>query len=191
MNTAVTTERQLTDHQIIVACLGGNQEAFAEIIRRYEGQVAATVIGMLGHCAEADDIGQETFIRLYKNLKKYRGQATLGTYLTRIAINLTLNELRRRQRGQRFEPLDDACIRYAAAPVEAAESSQARREIVQWAINRLEPKFRAALVLRLIDGYSSAETAEILRLPLGTVLSRLSRARQQLLKLLKPYKDAL
>jgi len=64
--------------------------------------VAATVIGMLGHCPEAEDIGQETFIRFYKSLDKFRGDASVGTYLTRIAINLSLNEIKRRRRQRKF-----------------------------------------------------------------------------------------
>ena len=69
-----------------------------EIIKKYEGQVAATVIGMLGHVPEVEDVGQETFIRFYRSLPTFRGDASAGTYLTRIAINLCLNELKKRKR---------------------------------------------------------------------------------------------
>ena len=68
----------------------GDNNAFKEIVKKYENQVAATVIGMLGYCTEAEDIGQETFIRFYKALHKFRGESSIGTYLTRIAINLSL-----------------------------------------------------------------------------------------------------
>ena len=67
-------------------------------MRRYESKVAATVVGMLGAGNEADDVGQETFIRFYNALKNFREEASVGTYITRIAINLSLNELRRRKR---------------------------------------------------------------------------------------------
>ncbi|MFH1214789.1 MAG: RNA polymerase sigma factor, partial [Candidatus Neomarinimicrobiota bacterium] len=83
----------LTDQEIIDASISGNENAFAEIVRRYESRVAATVIGMLGHCPEADDVGQETFIRFFKSMRKFRGESAVGTYLIRIAMNLSLNEL--------------------------------------------------------------------------------------------------
>jgi RNA polymerase sigma-70 factor (ECF subfamily) len=78
----------LTDEQLIQASKQGDEQAFKELIRRHESRVASTVIGMLGNCPEAEDVGQETFIQFYKNLKHFRGDASIGTYLTRIAINL-------------------------------------------------------------------------------------------------------
>ena len=60
------------------------------------------MIGMLGHCTEAEDIGQETFIRFYKSLNRFRGESSISTYLTRIAINLSLNEIKRRQRHRKY-----------------------------------------------------------------------------------------
>jgi len=85
----------LTDAELIDASRAGDNNSFKEIVKRYESRVAATVIGMLGNCPEADDVGQETFIRFYQGLDKFRGEASVGTYLTRIAINLSLNELKR------------------------------------------------------------------------------------------------
>lgn len=92
----------LSDEKLIEAILAGNDNAFKEIVRRYEARVAATVFGMLGKCAEAEDVGQETFIRFYNSLKNFRGDSAVGTYLTRIAINLSLNELKRRKRSSMF-----------------------------------------------------------------------------------------
>jgi len=181
----------LTDQEIIDASISGNENAFAEIVRRYESRVAATVIGMLGHCPEADDVGQETFIRFFKSMRKFRGESAVGTYLIRIAMNLSLNELDRRKRQTRIVALDDPDIAGKIPGTRAVHEDTNTTEIVHWAVDQLEPKFRSAVVLRMLDGYSTEETAQILHLPLGTVLSRLSRAKAQLLKLLAPYKEHL
>ncbi len=162
---------------------------FSEIIVRYQHIVAATVCGLLGDCQEAEDIGQEVFVRFYKSISNFRGEAKLSTYLTRIAINLSLNEIKRRNRREMFSidywidknklETDDAGIL----------STYEKREYVQYAINKLEPKFRSVLVLRIINGYNTNETAEILSLPKGTVLSRLARAQKKMKTILMPLME--
>ena len=148
--------------------------------------MAAIVIGMLGFCTEADDIGQETFIRFYKSLDRFRGDASVGTYLTRIAINLSLNEIKRRQRQRKlFFFKSENNIENIPSYTDSTNQKETRK-IVQQAIQKLEPKFRTVVVLRLIEGYSTQETAQILSLPLGTVLSRLARAQSKLKNILKP-----
>ena len=181
----------MTDEQLISAAKSGDSSAFKELVKRYESRVAATVIGMLGNCPEAEDVGQETFIRFYNGLYKFRGESSLGTYLTRIAINLSLNELKRwkkrsllfffknRENGESIDIVDENST---------AEFS-GEKEMVQKAIQQLEPNFRSVLVLRLIDGYSTDETAKILKIPTGTVLSRLARAQKKLKELLSPYME--
>lgn len=143
------------------------------------------MIGMLGYCPEAEDIGQETFIRFYKSLDKFRGDASLGTYLTRIAINLSLNELKRRQRQWKFfHPKSNYKIE--DIPDTDKTTDQEIKEIFRSSIQKLKPKFRAVIVLRLINGYSTQETAQILKIPVGTVLSRLARAQMKLKEILRP-----
>ena len=163
--------------------------AFGELVRRYEPKVAATVIGMLGQCDEADDIGQETFIRFYHALKRFRGESTIGTYVTRIAINLSLNEIRRRERRRflfkRIDPENEA-----EEPAVASNADHFdEKEIIRRAMDTLGPKFRAVAVLRLVEGYSTEETAKILHIPIGTVLSRLQRAQRKLQSVLQYYKE--
>jgi RNA polymerase sigma-70 factor (ECF subfamily) len=177
----------LTDEELVSAAREGDEDAFKQLVRRFEPIVARTVIGMLGDCEEAEDVGQETFIRFYKALPGFRGESSVKTYLTRIAMNLSLNELKRRKR--KF-------FRFATKPVDdyhdIADQSQERdgdvdRELVWKAIRELDEKFRSVVVLRLIDGYSTQETAGILGIPVGTVLSRLSRGQQRLKALLEPH----
>lgn len=181
------SEENLTDERLITAARQGDNQAFKGLVRRYESRVAATAIGMLGKCPEAEDVGQETFIRFYKSLKRFRGESSVGTYLTRIAINLSLNELRRRKRRSFIffhKPLEEV---YDIANARASNQDVEDRELVQQAIQKLDLKFRSVVVLRLIDGYSTEETAQILNVPVGTVLSRLSRAQKKLKELLTPY----
>ena len=144
------------------------------------------MIGMLGHSAEAEDIGQETFIRFYRALETFRGDSSVGTYLTRIAINLSLNELKRRKRRNLvFAANSEEEMMKAAAPADNPEREAS--EIVHQGLRRLEPKFRSVVVLRLLQGFTTRETADILGLPIGTVLSRLQRAQKKMKDLLSPH----
>lgn len=177
---------KLNDQELITNARNGDSDAFKELIKKYEHQVAATVIGMLGYCTEAEDIGQETFIRFYNSLDKFRGDASVGTYLTRIAINLSLNELKRRKRQRKhfFSRSNDNIEN--VPDTKESNNKKEINELVRLSIQKLEPKFRTVLVLRLIDGYSTQETAQTLNLPVGTVLSRLARAQMKLKEILKP-----
>ena len=173
--------------QLIDLVRSGDDQAFAAIVDRYEEQIARTVMGMLGDTDGAEDVGQETFIRFFRSIRKFRGDSALGTYLTRIAINLSLNELKKRnrfqslfyQKGEDRETLEgpDKGNEYEAADT---------KDLVEMALQKLDPPFRAVVVLRLIDGYSTKETAKILDVPVGTVLSRLARAQKSLKEILTP-----
>lgn len=178
----------MTDQELIKQAREGSNQAFEQIIKKYESQVAATVIGMLGKCDAADDVGQEVFIRFHKSINRFREDSALGTYLTRIAINLSLNELQRRKRRLSFftKPEENGKLEPSNNPDDAITLNE-RQGLVQNAIRKLEPKFRAVIVLRLIEGYSTEETAGILTIPMGTVLSRLSRAQKKLKEKLTPF----
>jgi RNA polymerase sigma-70 factor, ECF subfamily len=171
----------ISDQELIGRASKGDQQAFQAIVVRYERRVAAAVIGMLGYCPEADDVGQEVFIRFYRAMDTFRGDAGLGTYLTRIAINLSLNELKKRKRRQVFQFFSGTEARENEIPDYVDEAGQrAVQEHVQRALQMLEPDFRSVVVLRMIEGFSTRETAEMLDLPQGTVLSRLARAQKKL-----------
>jgi RNA polymerase sigma-70 factor, ECF subfamily len=169
----------LTDEKLIEAVLGGDQASFEVLVGRYEKNVAAVVIGMLGSGPEAEDVGQETFIRFYRSLDRFRGECAVGTYLTRIAINLSLNELKRRKRrfGLFFHASDG---KFDVRDREPDAHFTLEQEAVRTAVQKLRSDLRAVVVLRYIEGYSTRETADLLRVPLGTVLSRQARAKKQL-----------
>jgi RNA polymerase sigma-70 factor (ECF subfamily) len=179
-----------TDQELIGRARDGDERAFRILVERHESAVAATVIGMLGPGDDADDVGQETFIRFYRALGDFRGEASVRTYLRRIAMNLSLNALKRRRRfAFRFLSRDrpgDPLPEPAADPAPGPESTEAQAR-VRAAIDKLGPKHRPVVVLRMIEGCSTRETAEVLGLPEGTILSRLSRAMEQLAAELRPY----
>jgi RNA polymerase sigma-70 factor (ECF subfamily) len=176
------------DLRLVRLAQAGDARAFREIVTTYEGVVAATVIGMLGPGGTADDVGQEVFVRLWRSLHRFRGDAALQTYLTRIAINLSLNELKRRKRFiDRFVSRDRSddqspLVEPGADGAEQADRRETAR-LVHAAIQRLRPEHRAVVVLRMLEGHDTNATAEILQIRPGTVMSRLSRA----MRTLKPF----
>ena len=180
----------MTEQQLIINARGGDHTAFEAIVKKYEAQVATTVIGMLGPCQAADDVGQEVFIRFYKSINNFREGSTLGTYLTRIAINLSLNEIKRRKRRRFFftSGYEDDAKELSYNPDDTILKTEDQR-LVHQALQTLDPNFRSVIVLRLLKGYSTEETAKLLNIPIGTVLSRLSRAQKKLKEALIPYME--
>lgn len=181
------------DERALLDCVrAGDARALREFVARYEPVVASTVIGMLGRGDDADDVGQETFIRFFDAVGSFRGEASVKTYLQRIAMNLSLNALKRQKRSaQRFVSIDDhesgaLDLALASSGEHRAQRAQDAKELVDAALNQLPPKHRAVVVLRMIDGCSTRETADALGVPEGTVLSRLARAMKQLQGLLAP-----
>lgn len=179
---------EIADHELIQLARAGDERAFRELVERHESTVAAVVVGMLGPGDDADDVGQETFIRFYRALGSFRGDASLKTYLRRIAMNLSLNALKRRRRfAFRFLSRDRESLPEPTVVMDAVAEQREARARVRAAIDRLGPRHRPVVVLRMMDGCSTRETAEILGLPEGTVLSRLSRAMKQLETELRPW----
>lgn len=175
------------DEELLERARGGDDRAFGMLVDRYQGIVAATVTGMLGLGDDAEDVGQETFIRFHRSLDRFRGESSIATYLTRIAINLSLTALKRRRRwAERFKA--PARVAERVSDGFDPESDRERRRRTEWvwaAIDALSSQHRAVVVLRMIDGYSTRETAEILSVPHGTVMSRLARAMGRLESQLK------
>jgi RNA polymerase sigma-70 factor, ECF subfamily len=176
----VTDEKEL-----VKAFLEGDERAFGEIVNRYQRMVARTVKGMLGDSVFAEDIGQEVFVNLFYSLREFRGESKLSTYIQKIAVNLTLNEIKRRKRffSMFSHKANNEMHEFEIADHDTEERKEAS-EIVNRALLAMDPKFRIVVTMRMLQGYSTKETAEILDLPVGTVLSRLSRAQEQLRNIL-------
>jgi len=177
-----------SDSELIEKAKHGEDVAFGELVSRYEQQVAGTVKGMLGDNAAAEDVGQETFIRFYRSLEKFRGDSALGTYITRIAINLSLNEIKKQKKIiSLFYSRDDEEKEFDVPEEKNPEDESDTKELVDKALLALKPEFRSVVVLRMLQGYSTKEAASILNVPAGTILSRLARAQKELRKILEPF----
>lgn len=177
----ITAEEQ----DLVKASLNGDKQAFGEIVKRYQRMVARTVKGMLGDTVYAEDIGQEVFVNLFYSLAGFRGEAKLSTYIQKIAVNLTLNEIKRRKKffSMFSQKANNEMHEFDIADHNNEERSEAS-EIVNKALSAMDPKFRTIITMRMLQGFSTKETAEILGLPVGTVLSRLSRAQDQMREIL-------
>ena len=178
-----------SEQALVDRARSGDHDAFRTLVERYQDLVAATVTGMLGSGPEAEDVSQTVFIRFYQALDQYRGDGGVAPYLTRIAVNLSLNALdRRKRKNNRLQSRDgtDALSEPAIDGVRDAQSFD-DQELVQRALQELTDKHRTVVVLRVINGYSTKEAADLLDVPLGTVLSRLHRAQKNLKSLLVPY----
>ena len=166
-----------TDFELIDLAISGNENSFAEIVNRHQSIVASTAMNMLGDMEEAREIGQQVFIRFYKSMDKFKKEAKLSTYLTRITINLTLNHLKRKQNfSSRSHNLEKA---YGVS-VNDQSLDLENKEIINKALLKLDENHRAIVVIRMIQGYDTLQAAEILGIPKGTVLSRLKRAMDKL-----------
>jgi RNA polymerase sigma-70 factor (ECF subfamily) len=161
----------LSDFELVDLARAGKNAAFAEIVSRHKGIVATVAMNMLGDREDASEIGQQVFIQLYRSLNKFRKESKLSTYLTRITMNLCLNFLKRRKKFQsRSLDLTKAETRHAVVPTNFED-----KELINQALQMLDHKYRSVIVVRMIQGYSTLEAAEILNIPKGTVLSRLKR----------------
>ncbi len=182
--------RNLDDRQLLLRAADGDESAFRALVERHEQAVARVVTAMLGTGDDADDVGQMTFVRLFGAKTAFRGDAQLRTYLTRIAINLSCDVLERRRKQSRWHRLSgggaDEEIQLASPdttdPVETSE----RNETVRQAVESLDAKHKAVVVLRILEERSTRDTAELLGVPEGTVMSRLTRALAKLKTALGP-----
>ncbi len=135
----------------------------------------------------AEEVGQETFIRLYKSLSQYNFKSSLGTYVTRIAINLSLNKLDSiKRRRNRFVQQEEH--HKAFESTEASFSAEMEnKELVEIGLQSLSPEARSVVVLRMIEGYSVKETSDMFGIAEGTVMSKLNRAMKKMKETLIKY----
>lgn len=175
--------KHLSDFELVDLITRENhKQAFAELMARHNQLITSTVLNMVEDKEDTKEVIQQVFVRFYKSIANFKKQSAVGTYLTRIAINQSLNLLKRRQkyttRTTSLELAGDVTILATASGFE-------QREIVHLALMRLNAANRAVVTLRMIDGYSTDETAKILNLPKGTVMSRLKRSMDKLKVILK------
>ena len=191
---------QRTDQQLLAqyAASSGAQDVFGILIARYQRQIRTTLFRLTrGDRALVDDLAQETFVKAYENLEKFKGESSFYTWLYRVVMNLCLDHKRRDRSPQNVEweetvassvdPGSADASNTLVRDRESPEGSLARaqlREVVAQAIEQLPEDARQTLVLREIEGLSYAEIATCLDVPKGTVMSRLHHARRRVREIL-------
>lgn len=176
------------DAQLIDETLAGRSVAFGQLVTRYQDRLFNTVVHVVGCHEEARDVVQEAFVQAFMKLDTFQRSAAFYTWLYRIALNMAISRQRRRKPmasvDQAREVTGSEPVGRDGAPAERIEQ-QERIEQVQQALAAVGEEHRAVLVLREIEGRAYEEIAEILDLPIGTVRSRLHRARAELRQQLK------
>lgn len=182
----------LEDNVLIAQSQQGDMMAFEQLIQKYERKIYTIAYKYMGNHEDANDLAQEAFIKAYQAIGTFRADAAFSTWLGRITANKCLDELRRRKR-QKIVSLDEMVEGEENAfpkelkdpkptPAEETERQETAAHL-QMLINRLQPDYQEVIILREIEGYSYEEIAERQQCSLGTVKSRISRAR----KLLKEW----
>lgn len=190
--------RERTDEELMFLYRDGEQAAFTELVRRYKNKIVSTAYRVVGDYAKAEDVAQETFLRVHRNADRYRSIAKFSTWIYTIALNVSRNELRNTKRKRLVsldafgrDPDSDADTGGYDIPDESALPDQdvERRElrrIFNTAIRKLPERYRTVFILRDVQGLTYEEMAEILHVPKGTVKSRMNRARQKFKELIEP-----
>jgi RNA polymerase sigma-70 factor (ECF subfamily) len=188
----------LTDQTLVEKINTGDYQAFESLVNRYESKVYRLSIRMLRNQEDAEDALQETFLQVYRGLKSFEGRSTFSTWLFRLATNVCLMKIRHRAtEPAKFLPIEDYLPRHEAGehpqmidwsdrPEEALLSKESREKMLG-ALEKLPPDYRAAFILRDMEGFSNAETGEALGISVAAVKSRLHRARLTLRGLLSSY----
>ena len=176
----------LSDEQIVERALNGDPEAFGEIVRRWERRIYALCYGILGREEEARDASQETFMSAFRNLRGFRGEAKVSSWLHRIAVNQCITK-QRRAKVRSEKSLEDEnekdesafCAPTFQSPSRAAEHKQ-KTDAVRRAVNALPMELKQVIVMKEFEEMTFQEIADTLDLPLSTVKSRLYTALKQL-----------
>lgn len=193
--TAAPPVLSLSDEDLMARVARDDERAFAELVRRFQARVTNLIGRVLNDRGCADDLAQETFVRVFVHRRNYRQGSKFSTWLFTIAANLAKNEIRRRVRRRNWFSLDalqevlSDGIAQLADPTEGRESLLEReqlQEMIGRSIATIPEKYRVALVLRDIEGLAYEEIAEVLGVPGGTVRSRINRARGMLKRKLQP-----
>lgn len=186
----------LSDEDLMARAALDDTRAFTELVRRYQTRVVHLVSRLLNDREVSEDIAQEVFVRVHLHRRNYRTGSKFSTWLFTIAANLAKNEMRRRKRRRNWSSLDEMQDTLKDASLQFADKKSNRQEdlereqlsgVVGEAIATLPDRYRIALVLRDIEGLAYEEIGLALKIPGGTVRSRINRARLMLKRKLEPW----
>jgi RNA polymerase sigma-70 factor, ECF subfamily len=174
------------DLKLIGDCLNGNSAAFGELVSRHQDRLYNTVLRLLDHPEDARDVVQEAFLHAYQSLHSFKGDARFFTWLYRIAVNTAISYKRKRRLVLRLQPngdgngvLDPLDPNEANRPGHAMEMAEQEKRVHE-ALAQLSPEHRLVLVLKDMEGMKYEEMAGVLQVPIGTIRSRLHRARLEI-----------
>jgi RNA polymerase sigma-70 factor (ECF subfamily) len=171
------------DRELIAECLKGRTAAFGELVTRYQDRLYNTVHWLVDHGQDPRDVVQEAFLSAYQSLRTFKGDAHFFTWLYRIAVNAAITQRRKHRPVLRLrageglpEPSDSS---EANRPEHALEMAE-EEERIHEALSRLSPEHRVVLIMKDMEGRKYQDMAEVLQVPIGTVRSRLHRARLEM-----------
>jgi len=197
MQTETTLAQvDVSELDLVKQCQAGQTEAFDELVTRYRTRVFAMIYNMVHNEQDAWDLAQESFIKAWKSIKRFRGQSSFYTWIYRIVMNVTIDWLRKKQvkgAGAEFDdtiqlkeidPASRTVPKADPLPQERMERAEIRAKIDK-AIAQLSPEHRAVILMKEIEEMQYHEIAETLGCSIGTVMSRLFYARKKLQNLLR------
>ena len=188
------------DADVVALAQRGREDAFRELVRRYERPVFSLIFRMVRDSATAEDLAQEAFIKILNHIDKYRPEFKLSSWLFKIANNVAIDHLRRRQvdtvsmsgspHASTASEIEATSFEIASTAESALDEIEARElgSAIERAIGALRPEYRSCILLRHVEGRSYEEIAATLDLPLGTVKTYIHRARIELRELLEHVK---
>jgi len=190
----------LGDREVVELAKAGKEDAYRELLRRYERPVFSLIYRMVRQHALAEDLAQETFIKVLNALETYRPEYKFSSWIFKIANNAAIDQLRRRELdtlsldgapdARTAEEIEATALQatdHGESPLEELESRETGAAIER-AIGRLRPEYRTCILLRHVEGRSYEEIAEVMDLPLGTVKTYIHRARLELREYLADLK---
>jgi RNA polymerase sigma-70 factor (ECF subfamily) len=193
--------QSLTDQEVVALARSGKEAAYRELLRRYERPVFSLIYRMVRDRSLAEDLSQDTFIKVLNALESYRPEYKFSSWVFKIANNVAIDQLRRRELntlsldGAPDARTQDEIEATALQAVDRAETPLAELEsrelgaVIEQAIAKLRPEYRACVLLRHVEGRSYEEIAAALDLPLGTVKTYIHRARNELREYLEPHRE--
>lgn len=185
-------------YSLVSRCLGGDEAAWEELVRQHTRQVYGLCYRFTGSGAEAQDLTQEVFLRVFRTLKTFRSaEGSFGTWLARVARNLLIDHYRRTRQERVTDPIEEQLAVLEEKGATASErpdravAGREASEILQAALQKLSPDLREAVILRDLQEMEYREIADVLGIPEGTVKSRINRGRAELARLLRRQKLAV
>ena len=177
------------DRVLVKAAQAGDADAIDTLVRRYQVRMFNFARTLTGGDGDAEDLAQETFIRAFRGLGRFRGESSFKNWLYRIAVNVTHTHRGRRVRQapvweRRLEADDDVSEHHLTSHTDDLEESVMHRQALDRALSTLSEEMRTPLILHDVEGLEYREIAEILDVPIGTIMSRIFRARQRMRPLL-------